>query len=85
VCAIWRTDHTAQVADRGGLPAVAAAAAAAAAGPVLPNAPLGDEAAAAAAADLGEDLGEFWFRTGECLVCGAPLPQRHGVTGCDSV
>lgn len=46
-----------QVADRGGLPAVAAAAAAGAAGPV----PEGDAAGAQA---MGEDLGEFWCRTG---------------------
>lgn len=47
-----------QVADRGGLPAVAAAAAAGAAGPV-------PEGAAEGAQAMGEDLGEFWYRTGE--------------------
>jgi hypothetical protein len=46
-----------QVADRGGLPAVAAAAAAGAAGPV-------PEGAAESSNTMGENLGEFWWRTG---------------------
>jgi hypothetical protein len=49
-----------QVADRGGLPAAAAAAAAGAAGPV----PEGEADTMA----MGEDLGEFWCRTGGTVV-----------------
>lgn len=57
LCACWL-----QVADRGGLPAAAAAAAAGAAGPaVAPDEP---------GFSTGlEDLGEFWFRTGNWCCC----------------
>lgn len=47
-----------QVADRGGLPAVAAAAAAGAAGPAVSPQDPGYTSSM-------EDLGEFWCRTGE--------------------
>lgn len=51
-----------QVADRGGLPAAAATAAASAAGPALaPESP-------GYSSGL-EDLGEFWYRTGEASAC----------------
>jgi hypothetical protein len=61
----WRL----QVADRGGLPAIAAAAAAGAAGPV----PDGEPNNA-----MGEDLGEFWCRTGK--LC-KPVRRVSGLLG----
>jgi probable phosphoglycerate mutase len=54
---LWEGQSSKLVADRGGLPAAAAAAAAGAAGPV-------PEGAAEGAQAMGEDLGEFWCRTG---------------------
>lgn len=71
-----------QVADRGGLPAVAAAAAASAAGPALPPEHPGFSQGL-------EDLGEFWCRTRahmpECLMsydatCSCHMTLVHCMT-----